>query len=197
MPLAALAGCLLLGGFFAVMSEGKKETPRTHPEVVLLIRHAEKPPDAEMSNHLAEAGKRRADALFQLFEKSEARTAPFPKPDFLFAAKPNGTSRRSFETLEPLAKRLKLPIVADYDKENAAKVAHSIFHDSKYAGKTVLIAWNHSYLPALARAFQATDAPAEWKDSHYDRIWEITFDRSGKAAFRDRPQGLMPGDKSK
>lgn len=197
MPLAVLAGCLLLGGFFVVMSEGKKESPKAYPKTVLLIRHAEEPPDSEMSSHLSEAGKRRAEAIVHLFEKSEARTEPFPKPDFLFAPKPSGKSRRSLETLEPLGKQLNLPIAADREKEDADKLAYAILHDSQYAGKTVLIAWNHSVLPDLARAFQTADVPANWKNSQFDRVWEITFDQSGKAAFRDRAQALMPGDKPK
>ena len=195
--IVALIMVLSLGGFFALMSQGKKEPPVTYPKAVLLIRHAEEPPDAEMSIHLNEQGKKRAEALHLLFEKSKERPDPLPQPDFLFAPKPSNKSRRSVETLEPLAKKLGLGISTDFEKENVEKLAHAIFHDPKYAGKTVLIAWNHTFIPALAGALKAPDHPVSWKDKQYDRIWEVRYGDGGKPAFRDLPQLLTLGDKAK
>jgi hypothetical protein len=186
-----------LGSFFALMSQSKKESPITYPKTVMLIRHAEEPSKAEASAHLSEAGKQRAEALHGLFEKSTQRPEPFPKPDFLIAPKPGGKSRRSVETLEPLAKRLGLTISSDLEKEESEKQAQKILHDPKYTGKTILIAWNHSTLPALARGLKAGTVPLEWKESHYDRIWVIRYATGGAAEFQDLPQGLMPGDKTK
>jgi hypothetical protein len=193
----ALGLILCLGSFVALLSQSKKEPPVTFPKAVLLIRHAEEPPKAEASIHLSDSGKRRAEALHGLFETSPGRPEPFPKPDFLFAPKPGGKSRRSLETLEPLAKQRGLTVAADLDKEDAEKLAHKVLHDPKYAGKTILVAWNHSMLPALARAFKAGNVPMEWKESHYDRIWVIRYGTGGAAEFQDLPQSLMPGDGAK
>ena len=49
------------------------DQPTSHPRQVLLIRHAEKPPDEAMSVELTDAGKKRANALPQLFAKYSAR----------------------------------------------------------------------------------------------------------------------------
>ena len=195
--IVALMMVFSLAGFFALMSQGKKELPTTYPKAVLLIRHAEKPPDAEMSIHLNEQGKKRAEALHQLFEKSNARSAPLPKPDFLIAPKASNKSRRSMETLEPLATKYNLTIAADYEKEDVEKLSHAIFHDPKYAGKTVLIAWNHTFLPSLASTLKAPNTPVTWKDDQFDRVWEIRYGNGGKVEFHDLPQVLMPGDKTK
>jgi hypothetical protein len=195
--LVALGLVVSLGGFFALMSQSKKEAAPAYPQAVLLIRHAEEPPKAEASIHLSEVGKKRAEALHRLFEPEGKRPAAFPKPDFLIAVKPSGKSSRSLETLEPLAKQLGLTLATDFQKEEAEKLAQAVFHDPKYAGKTVLIAWNHSVLPDLARAFKAGSVPMEWKESQYDRIWMIRYGPGGAAEFQDLPQSLLPGDKAK
>jgi len=195
--LVALGLVVCLGGFFALMSQGKKEAPATYPHAVLLIRHAEEPPNSEMSSHLSEVGKKRAEVLHKLFEKSPERPEPFPKPDFLIAPKPGAKSRRSLETLEPLAKRWEMPISADQEKDNYEKIVKGIFHDPKYAGKTILIAWNHSLLPALARSLKAGTVPMEWKESQYDHIWVIRYGPGGVVEFHNQLQALMPGDRAK
>src|SRR5436305_1920309 len=56
-----------------------------YPQQILIIRHAEKTGEST-DIHLSEKGKRRADVLDQLFARSSNRPAPFPKPDFIFAA---------------------------------------------------------------------------------------------------------------
>src|SRR4051794_9001677 len=86
---AATAVLALLGP--AACGQGVAK-PITYPARVLIVRHAEKPDDV-LSLHLSEAGKKRAEALPQLFEKSDARPEPFPTPDFLFAARNTKNSR--------------------------------------------------------------------------------------------------------
>jgi len=193
----ALMLMLSLGGFMALLSQSKKEVAKTYPKTVMIIRHAEKPPDAEMSTHLSDQGHKRANALHQLFEKSKSRPEPFAKPDFLFAPKASKSSRRSTETLEPLGKLYGLPIAADFAKEDVEKLADSIFHEPKYAGKTVLIAWNHSFIPQLATALKAPSHPVNWKDDVFDRLWEINYGNGAKLQFHDHPQHLIEGDKAK
>ena len=43
----------------------------------------------------------------------------------------------------------------------------------------------------------AADAPKEWKDDQFARVWDFTFDEKGKVTFKDRPQHLMAGDAKK
>ena len=72
-----------------------------------------------------------------------------------------------------------------------------LFGNKKYRGKTVLVCWHHGTIPALAKALGATGYPEEWKDEVFDRVWQITYDREGKATFTDRPQRLLKRDSEK
>jgi hypothetical protein len=172
--------------------------PSPYPKLVLLVRHAEKPlPDEPFSAHLTPLGQERARALPALFKASGARPRPFPTPDFLFAAQDTDKSHRPVETIAPLAKFLKLPVNQEYQTAETKKLADAILGNPKYAGKIVLVSWRHSKIPELARAFGATNAPAKWQGSVYDRVWQISYDAAGKATFVDRPQRLMPKDSDK
>lgn len=169
------------------------DLPKSHPRQAILIRHAEKPPDDAMSDQLNDKGKGRAAALPKLFEKSADRPEPFAKPDFIFAGANTKKSARSSLTVAPYAKTLKLDVNAKFEKGDFASLSKELLSNPKYAGKTVLIAWNHSNLPGFAKALGAKNAP-EWKDDVFDRAWVLTWDANGKVTFKDAPQSLLPGD---
>ncbi|MBA4188476.1 MAG: hypothetical protein C0467_10765 [Planctomycetaceae bacterium] len=191
-------GLFLVAAFLLTRSPSPESTAdRTYPRQILIIRHAEKPPDEAMSVDLSAEGKTRAAELPRLFEKTEKRPAPFATPDFIFAAKNSGKSHRPMQTVAPLAKKLDLKIDASFTNDDPAKLVDELFRNAKYAGKTVLISWRHTLTPLLAEKLGATDFPREWKDGVYDRIWQITYDEKGKATFLDRPQQLMPNDSAK
>jgi len=170
---------------------------KTYPRQVLLIRHAEKPPEEANSVDLTPEGKKRAEALHLLFEASQKRPNPFPTPDFIFAAKNTERSQRPLQTVTPLANKLKRAIVSDYKTEDFPRLVNNIFQNPKYAGKTILICWRHSKIPQLAHEFQAATAPDTWQKAVFDRVWQITFDEQGKATYRDLPQQLLAGDSEK
>jgi hypothetical protein len=69
-----------------------------------------------------------------------------------------------------------------------------LLSDPKYAGKTVLIAWHHGKLPALAKALGAKDVPEKWDDGVFNRVWEITYEK-GVAKFSDLPENALPEDR--
>src|SRR5947207_1437256 len=94
--------CILLAGVQPLLAR---------PAEIILLRHAEKPPD-ESNVHLSATGKERAHALVQLFTNTPALTTNGLSVA-LFAARPlsRGHSKRPVETLEPLAKYLKLHIL--------------------------------------------------------------------------------------
>jgi hypothetical protein len=174
-----------------------QDKPKGLPHEILVIRHAEKPPEDAKSVDLSAEGKMRADALPRLFEKSDKRPKPFAAPDFIFATKNTKHSHRPLETVTPLAKKLKLMINSDYADEEYGKLAEHIFENTKYAGKTILIAWHHGKIPELAQKLKVTNAPEKWNGSVFDRVWQITYDEQGKAVFETRPQQLLPGDSDK
>src|SRR5207253_2045580 len=129
------------------------------------------------SVHLSPEGRKRAAALHQLFEASPKRPEPFPTPDFIFAAKDSEHSHRPVETVSALAKKLKLTVNSGYRNQDFAKLARDLLRDPKYAGKTILVCWRHGTAPQLAKEFKAADAPAFWKGSVFDRVWQITYDK--------------------
>lgn len=185
--LLGLGTFLLLGAF---LPAGAQEA-RTYPAQVLIIRHAEKP--AGDSPDLSPRGKERARALYNLFRSSKARPRSFPTPDFIFATRDSGKSHRPRETVTPLASRLETKIDDRYANADFELLAKELLSNPKYEGKVVLICWHHGKAQDLAAKLGAV-APKHWKDSVFDRVWRIDYDREGKARFRDLPQQLLPGD---
>jgi hypothetical protein len=164
------------------------------PRCILLIRHAEKPEREEMAVHLTSVGKKRADLLPEIFVKSDRRPDPFPRPDFVFAAKNSKASHRCVETATPLAEKLKLKLHEEIKNEDFGALAKELLGEAKFSGKTVLVAWHHGKLPDFAKALGARDVPATWESKSFDRVWELTYGPGGKVSFRDRPQSLFPDD---
>ena len=184
---------ILLGCPSSHSREDKKPTPK----VVLLVRHAEKPPDEMMSVDLSAVGQKRAGALPGLFVKSPSRPGPLPTPDFIFAAKNSKHSHRCTETVAPLAKKLDLEVNAEFANDDFAKLATEILGNPKYAGKTILICWHHGNLPGLTKKLGGTGAPDHWKSRVFDRVWQITYASSGEATVEDLPQRLLSDDSKK
>jgi hypothetical protein len=122
--------------------------PFVRPKAILLIRHAEKPAD-DADIHLSPEGKKRADALPDLFKKTDTRPDPFPTPDFIIATKASKHSNRPVETVTPLAKALKLEVDATYANDDYPNLVEKLYTTPKYEGKTVLICWHHGTLPGV------------------------------------------------
>ena len=181
---------LLASGTLHAQKDRKPGGQQTYPAHVLIIRHAEKPPDSSASFELAPAGAARAKALAEMFTASATRPNPFPKPDFIFAARDSKRSRRSRQTAAPLGEALGLPVDTMFADDKPRALAREILQHPKYEGKTVLIVWHQGSIPDLAKALGAKDAPVSWKDSVFDRVWEIAYDKSGNASFKNRPQRI-------
>jgi hypothetical protein len=209
--LVVLAACAAVGPVAGdTRTGGVTGADTTYPRHVLIIRHAEKTGDKE-DVHLSRRGQDRAEALDRLFVTAPGRPDPFPRPDFIFAACDHKDSHRPIETVTPLAKKLKLTVDTRFDnklpapadkgdapkKAGMAELRDELFGTPKYAGKTVLVSWRHSTLPALAGTLKAGKVPEKWGDEVFDRVWQISYDETGAATFRDRPQRLLPGDSEK
>lgn len=195
--LLMIVACFAASCLASLVAGAAPEKARTSPRLVMIIRHAEKPPEESKSVNLSKEGKERAEALPRLFEGTGSRSSPFPTPNFIFATKDSKHSHRPVETVAPLAKKLGLTINAEYADADYGKLAEHLFHDSKYAGKTILICWHHGMIPQLAEKLGATSAPDKWNGSVFDRVWNIRFDSQGKCAFENLPQHLLPGDSEK
>jgi phosphohistidine phosphatase SixA len=187
----ALVFLILSTGLLRANSVADSPTPGPH--IVMIIRHAEKPQasdDGEKDPNLSKRGFERADALAKVIPDH------FPRPDFLIATKKSKGSDRPAETITPLSKALNEPIESTFKDNEFAEVAHAVLTDTKYAGKTVLIAWHHGKIPELARALGVKDVPDKWNPDVFDRVWEITY-QDNVPTWKDLPENALPGDSQK
>lgn len=162
------------------------------PSQIILIRHAEKP-DFKSEN-LSEKGFQRAEALPRLFE-IYPQLAIDGNPEFIFSTKyiPGESSRRTYQTVEPLAKFFGLVIDDSHLTEDYEALAQDLLKNPKYQNRSVFISWTHSYIVQLAQALGS--APKnKWKSSVFDRMWVLRFDFEGRAHSFDLPQKLLSGD---
>jgi hypothetical protein len=156
--------------------------PVSRPAQIILIRHAEKPADPE-DPHLAPAGVRRAGQLVS-FIKTDSAMTRFGLPVAVFATKTTkgGNGQRTQETVAPLARALGLPVQTPFLNKDYAAIAKLILGDPEYAGRNVLICWNHEEIPQLAAALGVTPKPPKWKGSVYDLVYVISY-HGGKATL--------------
>ena len=167
---------------------------RSQPAEIIIIRHAEEPKGSSI--HLSDKGERRAEALVSFFT-SDPRVTQHGAPVAFFAPRPRPhRSRRSEETLLPTANSLGLTVREPWTEEQYAELARRLLRDRGLRGKTVAIAWTHSYIPRLAAALGVRPAPPAGKAGVYDRAYVITYPR-GRAKLVNVPQRLLPGDSQK
>ncbi len=129
--------------------------------VVFLLRHAER--DGGINAPLNKAGRERAQALAQVFERVGI--------DTLIAS----DLRRTQETLEPLAadKGLDISITASRSKEGAIEVVRLI--DALMPGQTAVVAHHSFTIPAILDELGLGAA----RISGNDQMW-ILFLRAGE-----------------
>jgi hypothetical protein len=173
--------------------------------MIMLIRHAEKPlhpsrsphgvdPEGQHDPHsLTVTGWVRAGALVELFAPSRGNPpTELRRPDTIYAsAHAGGHSKRSLQTVGPLASRLGLETVKRYATGDEAHLAKEI---STRPGAT-LIAWHHEALHKIAHHLGEVHPtpPHCWPADRFDLIWTFTPDGHGWR-FAQIPQLLLPGD---
>jgi broad specificity phosphatase PhoE len=173
--------------------------------MIMVIRHAEKPlepsgsphgvnPDGREDPHsLTVTGWIRAGALVELFAPSRGDPpAELRRPDTIYAsAHAGGHSKRSMQTVSPLAARLGLQVVKRYAAGDEARLTKEV---SIRPGAT-LIAWHHEALNRISRHLGQVDPnpPDYWPPDRFDVIWTFTRDGDGWR-FSQIPQLLLPGD---
>lgn len=173
------------------------------PAHVIIIRHAEKNTSKghsdkkNVNEELSLKGKERAAAL-PIFLLGAPELTALNSPAAIYASIPPkpAISQSAIETVRPLAEILKISVRDKFESNDYKRMVEEIKNDSLLSGKTVLICWENTYIPEIARAFGAFQTPATWSPSTYDRAWVITFQPSGKPIFQNLPQRLMYGDSS-
>ena len=157
-------------------------SPAPRPAQIILIRHADEPDDPN-DPHLSRAGVQRAEELVTFITTDSAMTRNgLPVAVFATRTTKHGNAVRTQETVAPLARALKLPVQTPFLSEDYAALAKRILKEPGYAGKTVLVCWNHEEIPQLVKALGVRPEPRKWKDSVYDLVYIITY-QGGKAAL--------------
>ena len=162
---------------------------KLQPARVLIIRHAEKP-KSEASEELSPEGFERAQALTEIFlRQPELLSHGTPVAYYAAAYVPGKTSNRSQQTIRLLAASYHQAVRSDYEETEFKELAKEIMHEPGFHDKTIMIAWNHDYIPQLARALGA-NAPAYWPEDVFDKIWVIDFHPTKNPTFIETEQNL-------
>lgn len=175
LPLLLVA--LVAIGFCSfIMAPAKKDKSLK----VVIIRHGEKP---KSGDNLSCQGFNRALQLpAVLFAK-------YGIPDYTYIPSVSDgastTHSRMFQTVTPFAVKYGLTLNSNFPEKDAGGVAADI----KTKKGTVLMVWEHSNIPAIAKALGIKD-PGGWA-STFDSIWIVTFVKGVPTLSKDI-EGLKP-----
>lgn len=178
---------------------------------LFIIRHAEKPDGAWPGPGLSEAGEandkslvirgwQRAGAWAALF--GSGLDPDYPQPAAIFAAKPDEEgagptpSKRPYETIIPLAARLRIVPVTDFAKSQGDGLAARLV---ELTG-VVLVSWDREsiakvLLPRLLGGQRIDSVPTTWSPDRFDVV--LRLDRAHPNApwsFRQLFPRLLSGD---
>jgi hypothetical protein len=177
---------------------------------IMIIRHGEKPnghfagvneSGASSPHDLIVRGWQRAGALACLFAPAQGplQNLLLAKPAFIFASAAvddpvpgNSRSRRSQETLTPLAQRIGVEIDLTFSKGEEKALAEA----AKACDGPVLIAWQHENISTIVNSILGAKlAPQNWPPDRFDVVFVLTLHPlEGKYSFAQVPQCLLAGD---
>jgi hypothetical protein len=132
-------------------------------------------------------------ALIELFApcRGEPR-AELRRPDTIYgSAHAGGQSKRSAQTVSPLAARLGLVVITRFAPGQERQLAREISNRPGVA----LVAWHHETIHEIAHNLGNVEPtpPAHWPHDRFDMVWTFTRDQNGWR-FAQIPQLLLPGD---
>ena len=176
---------------------------------IMIIRHGEKPAGkvagvneagAKGDHHLSVRGWQRAGALACLFAPARGalQHGLLAKPAFIFASASgdSGTgtsrSRRSEETVGPLAERIGIAVDLRFSKGQEKALAEA----AQACDGPVLIAWQHENISVIANfILGAQVAPESWPSDRFDLIFVLTLNAlDGRYSFAQVMQCVLAGD---
>jgi hypothetical protein len=184
------------------------------PEVIFLIRHAEKPVVTDGTTYngmdvsgtpnphcLIPQGWQRAGGLATLFDTAVSATrTDLAVPGQLYSpaySDPAKTvNHRTYETILPLSLRLGVTVNNGYGEGQEAQLAEAIVANDT---GTSLVAWEHDHIPDIAAHIPVVDGvvvPTVWLGDRFDIIWCFTLAANDVAAyqFTTLPELLLSGD---
>src|ERR1700735_3456690 len=160
------------------------------PEVIYIIRHAEKPLKPPSSGVDFEGGQNEHSLLPRGWQRSGALAALFhPEfgpmreglltptvlvaPSWGHPGKP--AAHPSSEPSRGLSKPLGLPITSDFAQGQEQQLADDLV--GSHSG-VVLICWEHKHIPVIASSLpvvSGTAIPHKWPGDRYDVLWTFTL----------------------
>ena len=160
---------------------------RQAPEVIMFVRHGEKPGEGSKPhgvNHLGEhdehslsvLGWTRAGALAGLFAHAPSKAHPHVvRPGRIIATRPTeeAKSKREIHTASPTAKRLKLAVEDSHTHGNEESlVSGGARPDQNQCWSSGITArWRKSC--ATFQSLIRDDIPKHWPDERFDLIWVL------------------------
>jgi hypothetical protein len=182
------------------------------PDVVMIIRHGEKPEGSGKPYGITDAGERdeesltvrgwtRAGALAELFDPrgadggAVAPRAGLSRPATIFASDPHSHgSKRPEQTVTPLAQALGVQVDVRFAKGQEADLVAALAG----ARGPVLIGWQHESIGAIIEHLGAVTPtpPQDWPGGRFDMVYVFTRNGDGWN-FAQVPQVLLAGDSTK
>jgi hypothetical protein len=179
------------------------------PEIIMLVRHGEKPGEGlrphgvdhhgEIDEHsLSVQGWTRAGALVGLFAHAPFKSHPhIVRPGRIFATRPThkAKSKREMNTAHPTAKRLKIAVEDSYTHGNEEDLVREVLGRPE----STLIVWHHGTMVKLVRHFpivNSDEIPKQWPDERFDLIWVLVRQPGAELKYRFVvvPQMLLADD---
>lgn len=190
------------------------------PDRLVIARHGEK----QDAWRLCQTGHERANELRDEYLGAGARKPVFPEAPT--AAIMTMTLHTS-ETALPTAHSLAMPLIhyvvlpdpeatpwhleAEMNRQNQ-RAAHDLLTDARYAGKQVLMIWEHFHIASAALEARHpgepvtlrqlfwldqppfnSQVPATWPDSNYNFFWVIDFNPDGSVKAFSTIRQTYPG----
>ena len=195
------------------MKDHDENPGRPNAPKIMLIRHAEKPPENPPphgidtdGDHDKEAltvrGWQRAGALAVLMAPSAGplQNTALATPRFVFASRldKHDGSDRPQQTVTPLVDKLGKAVKVNFELgigDESALATQAMACDGP-----ALICWAHGEIPAIVKGLSlskktAATVPAVWPDARFDLVWVFDLDTtSHDYRFSPQPQLLLSGD---
>jgi hypothetical protein len=162
--LVAISGFLLLSLGMAWFFESQATT------TVIVTRHAEQAVPAGINPQLSREGKRRSFALARVLGTVDVVSGI----DVILIA----DTKRSGETVGPLAMRSDAPVITVDDPEDTEALVKKIIYD--YKGKVVLVVIDPQLIQPLIADMQGSKKLPEIKPDEYDNLYIVSIPWFGK-----------------
>lgn len=148
---------------------------------IMIIRHCEK---GSLPSHCSFLGYERSVFLAEQFGRETTDRWPAPSQIYAMSAggrKKGNTNFREVETVQPLSRKIGVPINSDYSVKHTSQLAKKLLGqilDGEMCGKVTLVSWKHSDIARLAQHLGCgplQGCPWDYKGREFDAVWEIRY----------------------